>query len=82
MVTLILVIIGTFKSALERDFGSVEAFKTAFSAASAGVQGSGWGWLGFNRATQKLEITTTPNQDPLLHLEPLLGNYSSFFNLF
>lgn len=66
---------GSFKSALERDFGSVEAFKTAFSAASAGVQGSGWGWLGFNKVTQKLEISTTPNQDPLLHLEPLLGNY-------
>jgi Fe-Mn family superoxide dismutase len=61
------------KTALERDFGSVEAFKNAFSTTSAGVQGSGWGWLGYNKTTQKLEIATTPNQDPLLHLEPLLG---------
>jgi Fe-Mn family superoxide dismutase len=64
---------GSLKTALERDFGSIEAFKNAFSTTSAGVQGSGWGWLGYNKITQKLEIATTPNQDPLLHLEPLLG---------
>ena len=62
-------ILGNLKSAIERDFGSVDAFKTAFSAASAGVQGSGWGWLGYNKTSQKLEIATTPNQDPLLRLE-------------
>ena len=33
---------------------------------TAGIQGSGWGWLGFNPATLKLEIVTTANQDPLL----------------
>ena len=36
------------------------------NAATAGVQGSGWGWLGYNTATAKLEIVTTANQDPLL----------------
>lgn len=33
---------------------------------TAAIQGSGWGWLGFNPSTKKLEIVTTPNQDPLL----------------
>jgi len=57
---------GKLKAALERDFGSVETFKKQFNAATAGIQGSGWGWLGYNTKTGKLEIVTTPNQDPLL----------------
>lgn len=36
---------GPLKQALERDFGSVEEFKTKFNAATAAIQGSGWGWL-------------------------------------
>jgi Fe-Mn family superoxide dismutase len=30
------------------------------------VQGSGWGWLGYNKAGKRLEVVTTANQDPLL----------------
>ncbi len=30
------------------------------------LQGSGWGWLGYNKATGKLQIATTANQDPLV----------------
>lgn len=33
------------KKAIERDFGSVEEFKKKFNAATAAIQGSGWGWL-------------------------------------
>lgn len=29
------------------------------------VQGSGWGWLGYNKASKALEIATCANQDPL-----------------
>lgn len=36
---------GPLKKALERDFGSVEEFKKKFNAATAAIQGSGWGWL-------------------------------------
>jgi superoxide dismutase len=36
---------GPFKSALERDFGSVEKFKQIFNTQTAAIQGSGWGWL-------------------------------------
>ncbi|KAI6145762.1 Mn superoxide dismutase [Pisolithus tinctorius] len=64
---------GPLKDALERDFGSVDGFKKRFNAATAGIQGSGWGWLGYNRDTQKLEIATTANQDPLMSLTPIIG---------
>jgi len=36
---------GSLKKAIERDFGSVEEFKKKFNAATAAIQGSGWGWL-------------------------------------
>ncbi|TFY78411.1 hypothetical protein EWM64_g5598 [Hericium alpestre] len=64
---------GLLKSAIERDFGSIENFKTKFNAATAAIQGSGWGWLGYNPATKKLEIVTTANQDPLLSHAPIIG---------
>ncbi|KAG1844712.1 manganese superoxide dismutase [Suillus subluteus] len=64
---------GPLKKAIERDFGSVEEFKKKFNAATAAIQGSGWGWLGYNPATNMLEIVTTANQDPLLSHTPIIG---------
>ncbi|KAH8981963.1 Mn superoxide dismutase [Lactarius hatsudake] len=64
---------GKLKAAIERDFGSVEAFKKQFNAATAGIQGSGWGWLAYNPTTKILEVVTTPNQDPLLAHVPIIG---------
>ncbi|KAF5825853.1 Manganese/iron superoxide dismutase [Dunaliella salina] len=39
------------------------------------VQGSGWGWLAYNKATGGLDIVTTQNQDPcsITGTIPLLG---------
>ena len=59
--------------AITKEFGSLDKFKSSFATQAAAVQGSGWGWLGYNKSTQRLEIATTPNQDPLTHLVPLLG---------
>ena len=62
-----------FSALLIKEFGTIDAFKTSFATQAAAVQGSGWAWLGYNKVTKKLEIATTANQDPLLHLVPLLG---------
>lgn len=66
---------GELASALQAEFGSPEAFIEKLSSAAVGVQGSGWGWLGFNKASGKLVIATCANQDPLstLGFVPLLG---------
>ncbi len=57
---------GVLKQAIERDFGGLEGLKGKFNAQIAAIQGSGWGWLGYNPQTKKLDIVTTANQDPLL----------------
>lgn len=54
--------VGNLKMAIERDFGNVEAFKTAFGSAAALVFGSGWTWL-VKKPDGKLEIISTSNQD-------------------
>jgi len=64
---------GALKDALEKDFGSIDAFKKSMNEKTAAIQGSGWGWLGYNSATEKLEIVTTANQDPLLSHVPIIG---------
>ncbi|KAJ7084619.1 manganese superoxide dismutase [Mycena belliarum] len=64
---------GPLKEAIAASFGSLDNLKKEFNAATLGIQGSGWGWLGLNPTTKRLEIATTPNQDPLLALVPLIG---------
>jgi len=61
---------------IKRDFGSFDNFRTALTNASVGVQGSGWGWLGVNPLTKKLQIAMRKNKKPLqatTGLIPLLG---------
>ena len=58
---------GTLKDAIERDFGSVEAFKTEFEKAAATRFGSGWAWLVLGQ-DGKLSVVSTANQD-----SPLMG---------
>ena len=60
---------------INRDYGSLENFKNIFSSATVAIQGSGWGWLGYNKTTKTLAITTCSNQDPL---EPTTGKYHVF----
>ncbi|MHB0979307.1 MAG: superoxide dismutase [Thermoleophilia bacterium] len=59
-------------AAIDRDFGSFDAFKEQFSKAGATLFGSGWTWLVLEGST--LKITQTSNADlPLKHGQtPLL----------
>ncbi len=64
---------GELEKALVENFGSVDEFKSQFSAAGAGQFGSGWAWLAVKNG--KLEIMKTPNgENPLVHdAAPILG---------
>lgn len=48
------------KAAIEKQWGSVEAFRDEFSKAAATLFGSGWAWLVKNK-TGELEIVQTGN---------------------
>lgn len=52
---------GKIGEAIQKNFGTFEAFKEKFSAAGVGRFGSGWAWLVCKDG--KLEIFSTPNQD-------------------
>eukprot|EP00741_Cyanophora_paradoxa_P006032 tig00000970_g5850.t1 len=66
---------GALSKAIETDFGGLPKFIEKFNAATVAVQGSGWGWLGYDKVNDKLVISTMPNQDPLslTGFVPLLG---------
>ena len=64
---------GELAEAINRDFGSFEAFKEAFAKAGATLFGSGWAWLSAD-GEGKLVITQEPNAaNPIQHgLRPLM----------
>src|SRR5690554_3321392 len=53
---------GDLLQAIEKNFGSFDAFKEEFSKAAATRFGSGWAWL-VKTADGKLVVSSTPNQD-------------------
>ncbi|WP_410012976.1 superoxide dismutase [Mn] [Sodalis sp. C49] len=62
---------GDLKTAIERDLGSVDAFKEAFEKAAATRFGSGWAWLVLKDG--KLAVVSTANQDNPLMGEAIAG---------
>jgi len=64
---------GALADAITSAFGGFADFKASFSAAAAGVFGSGWAWLAADQGT--LCVKATPNQDSPLSegLTPILG---------
>ncbi len=64
---------GEVLQAIEKNFGSFDAFKDEFSKAAATRFGSGWAWL-VKQKDDSLVITSTPNQDnPLMDLAEVKG---------
>ncbi len=65
---------GALAEAIDKAFGSFEAFQEKFQAAGAGRFGSGWAWL-IVKSDKSLAIGSTPNQDnPLMEgVSELLG---------
>ncbi len=65
---------GELAEAINKKFGSFEAFKDAFSTAAATQFGSGWGWLVVD-GNGELMVTSTANQNsPIMDgLTPILG---------
>ena len=64
---------GAVQEAIDRDFGSFDAFKTEFSNKATLLFGSGWTWVVADQG--KLSIVTTPNQDSPVNdgKTPVLG---------
>ena len=65
---------GALAEAIDRDFGSFDAFKDHFKAAALGLQGSGWAVLGFDHIAGHLVIEQMTDQQGNLsiNLTPLL----------
>ncbi len=65
---------GTLLKAIEKDFNSLDAFKSQFADAGKNRFGSGWAWLVLT-PDKKLVIGSTPNQDnPLMEISELKGS--------
>lgn len=64
---------GELAAAIDKKFGSFEAFKEQFSKEAGGIFGSGWAWL-IVTPDGELAITTTPNQDsPIMDVAEVKG---------
>ncbi|MEM9559352.1 MAG: superoxide dismutase [Planctomycetota bacterium] len=66
---------GPLRAAIDRDFGAFEQFTAHFKAASASVEGSGWGWLVYEPLGGRLMVTQMHSQQMGLFAScvPLLG---------
>lgn len=73
---------GDLLAAIVRDFGSFEKMKNDLVASSVAVQGSGWGWLGYDSVSKQLKIAACANQDPLKATTGLSISLFSNFQLY
>lgn len=64
---------GELAEAIDKKFGSFDAFKEEFTKAATTRFGSGWAWLLVNKEGE-LAVTSTPNQDnPLMDVAEVKG---------
>ena len=66
---------GSIADAIDKSFGNFSDFKEQFSKNTTAIQGSGWGWLVYNKKSKKVEYKAMPNQTSphTEKLVPLLG---------
>ena len=66
---------GDLLKAIETQFGNFDGLKEKLTSMTVAIQGSGWGWLGYDKGNKKLVLTTCSNQDPVSTqgFVPLLG---------
>ena len=53
-----------------RTWGSWEEFQDRFEKRAAAVQGSGWGWVVYDKSQKRIRITTTAEQDQVSDVFP------------
>ena len=53
-------------------WGTLDNFVSVFNARTAAIQGSGWGWLVYNKKKDALAFRATANQDLITDLNPNL----------
>jgi Fe-Mn family superoxide dismutase len=58
---------GALLKQIEKDFGSYDKLKSLISKTSKGVDGNGWGILGYHPYTQKLTVLQCENHEKLTH---------------
>lgn len=64
---------GELSQAIDKAFGSYDAFKEKFSSAAGSQFGSGWAWL-LVKDNGELAVSSTPNQDnPLMDVAEVKG---------
>jgi Fe-Mn family superoxide dismutase len=56
--------------AIKNSWGSYDGFIANFNAETAAIQGSGWGWLVYNKNTKGLEYRASSNQDLITDQQP------------
>nr|ACT20892.1 manganese superoxide dismutase [Laternula elliptica] len=67
---------GDLMTVIKASFQSFEEMKAELVTACVSLQGSGWGWVGYNPASGRCRIAACANQDPLqatTGLVPLFG---------
>lgn len=67
---------GPLKALILECYGDFDVMKDDLNAVTVAVQGSGWGWVGYNPKSGGIESKTCANQDPLqatTGLVPLMG---------
>lgn len=64
-----------FSQQVAKNFGSYDNLIEEFTKKTVPIQGSGWGWLGYDQVSQSLRILELPNQEMLapIGLTPLLS---------